>query len=191
MDPNYACSKHDMREQRAQLSPAAASGLFHLHFIYKSDLWLFAWCLHLNCQSSMHTRPKCSSNCLRHRLHGTSEAELRQFVSDAFLFYFICKRLRWSVKPLPPLCSTSLHWMEQAIIYVLYWAEGVIFLWETRSERPINATRHQQEAAQINISSSIICLSKFCLSFCLSSIPGGYPRIYTFPVKTAMNNNYY
>lgn len=49
MDSNYACSKHDMREQRAQLSPAAASGLFHLHFIYKSDLWLFAWCLHLNC----------------------------------------------------------------------------------------------------------------------------------------------
>lgn len=117
--------------------------------------------------TSMHTRPKCSSNCLRHRLHGTSEAELRQFVSDAFLFYFICKRLRWSVKPLPPLCSTSLHWMEQAIIYVLYWAEGVIFLWETRSERPINATRHQQEAAQINIPPSIICLSKFCLSFCL------------------------
>lgn len=110
---------------------------------------------------------------------------------DAFLFDLICKGLGRRVKPLPAFgightscdgtgCdSCPAHRTQRR-------AEGVIFLRETRSERPINATRHQQKSAKINTPpssnlrgiGSLIGLSKFRPFFlslrAFSSVPGGY-----------------
>lgn len=184
----YACSKHDTRGPRAGRAQRTARSGSSLRIVSSSYTNLTCGCLlgvvvpivslGCKCVTSTHTRHKCSPNWLRHNL--------QEAPCDAFLFYFISKSEAFPAftLSLPSLDGTGYN------LRLVVSRRCHFCLRETEIERPINATRHQQEAAQINIPPSIICGSKFCLSFCLSPITGGYPSIYAFPVKAARSNNW-